>query len=93
MPPSFVYRITTYDPADGDQHGSCTGADLGYQDGGPWPRHGHRSPKPHDVNRQSRPHTGAATLKKVDDQRADLAGHRRASRLKDDVTRHVRRTF
>ncbi|GAB2445041.1 RNA-binding protein [Streptomyces incanus] len=35
MPPSFVHRITTYDPADRDEHGHYTGAEDTVSDHGP----------------------------------------------------------
>lgn len=35
MPPSFVHRITKYDPADRDEHGHYTGAEETVSDHGP----------------------------------------------------------
>lgn len=35
MPPSFVYRITKYDPADRDEHSHYTGAEEAVSDHGP----------------------------------------------------------
>ncbi|WP_406352534.1 hypothetical protein [Streptomyces sp. NBC_01635] len=35
MPPSFVHRITKYDPADRDEHGHYTGAEDTVSDHGP----------------------------------------------------------
>ncbi|MEV7448668.1 RNA-binding protein [Streptomyces nigra] len=35
MPPSFVHRITKYDPADRDEHGHYTGAEEAVSDHGP----------------------------------------------------------
>ncbi|HET6359303.1 hypothetical protein [Streptomyces sp.] len=35
MPPSFVHRITKYDPADRDEHGNYTGAEGAVSDHGP----------------------------------------------------------
>ncbi|MET9110531.1 RNA-binding protein [Streptomyces zhihengii] len=35
MPPAFVYRITKYDPADRDEHGSYRGAEEAVSDCGP----------------------------------------------------------
>ncbi|MGR3875507.1 RNA-binding protein [Streptomyces graminifolii] len=35
MPPSFVHRITKYDPADRDEHGSYRGAEEAVSDRGP----------------------------------------------------------
>ncbi|MFF6983710.1 hypothetical protein ACFZAV_40015 [Streptomyces sp. NPDC008343] len=35
MPPAFVHRITKYDPADRDEHGSYRGAEEAVSDHGP----------------------------------------------------------
>ncbi|MEV5444073.1 hypothetical protein AB0N23_16290 [Streptomyces sp. NPDC052644] len=35
MPPAFVHRITTYDPADRDEHDSYRGAQEAVSDHGP----------------------------------------------------------
>ncbi len=35
MPPAFVHRITKYDPADRDEHGSYRGAEEAISDHGP----------------------------------------------------------
>ncbi len=35
MPPSYVHRITKYDPADRDEHGHYTGAEDTVSDHGP----------------------------------------------------------
>ncbi|GAA3905824.1 hypothetical protein [Streptomyces lannensis] len=35
MPPAFVHRITKYDPADPDEHGSYRGAEEAVSDHGP----------------------------------------------------------